>query len=78
MLINSILGVLIYEMLCGHAPFFDDDYLSKYEKILAAHLVWPNLPIDSWAKDLVKRLLVVETTQRLGNMQVFLNRLNLD
>jgi hypothetical protein len=57
-------------MLCGHAPFFDDEDFSKYEKILTAHVEWPSLPIDSFSKDLVKRLLVIEPSKRLGNLHV--------
>jgi len=57
-------------MLCGHAPFFDDEYMTKYEKILVAHVEWPDHAVNSMAKDLVKRLLVVDPRKRLGNMQV--------
>ncbi len=31
------LGVLIFEMLAGYPPFFDEDHVRLYEKILAVH-----------------------------------------
>ena len=68
------LGVLIFEMLCGFSPFYDDNDpsvphpQSKYEKILTAAVEWPmNYAVDHRAKDLVRRLVVVDATQRLGN-----------
>jgi serine/threonine protein kinase len=64
-----ITGVLIYEMLAGFPPFFDDNPFGIYEKILACKLEWPR-SIDPIAKDLVKKLLVADRTKRLGNMKV--------
>ncbi|TPX71613.1 hypothetical protein CcCBS67573_g06126 [Chytriomyces confervae] len=32
------LGILIYEMIASHPPFFDDDPFHLYEKIVACHL----------------------------------------
>lgn len=68
-MINWIAGVLIYEMLAGFPPFFDDNPFGIYEKILACKLEWPR-SIDPIAKDLVKKLLVADRTKRLGNMKV--------
>lgn len=33
--------MLIYEMHCGYAPFFDDNNFSTYEKILESKVDWP-------------------------------------
>lgn len=62
------LGILIYEMLAGFPPFFDDNPFAIYEKILAGKIDWPR-HIDPVAKDLIKKLLVQDRTKRLGNMK---------
>ncbi|KAI9228890.1 MAG: kinase-like domain-containing protein [Piptocephalis tieghemiana] len=61
------LGILIFEMLAGYPPFFDDYPIGIYEKILAGRIVFPP-HFDLAAKDLVKRLLTADRTQRLGNL----------
>ncbi|KAH3808354.1 cAMP-dependent protein kinase catalytic subunit PRKX-like isoform X2 [Dreissena polymorpha] len=62
------LGILIYEMIVGFPPFFDDQPFGIYEKILAGKIDWPR-HIDPVAKDLIKKLLVPDRTKRLGNMK---------
>ncbi|KAL5005475.1 hypothetical protein ScPMuIL_018931 [Solemya velum] len=62
------LGILVYEMLVGYPPFFDDNPFGIYEKILAGKIEWPK-HLDPVAKDLIKKLLVQDRTRRLGNMK---------
>ncbi|KAF8948556.1 hypothetical protein BGZ52_006786, partial [Haplosporangium bisporale] len=62
------LGILIFEMLAGYPPFFDDNPFGIYEKILAGRIYFPS-HIDSAAKDLIKKLLTADRTKRLGNLK---------
>jgi protein kinase X len=59
------LGVLIYEMLAGYPPFYDENPFGIYQKILNGKVDFPK-HIDAKAKDLIKRLLSQDRTKRLG------------
>uniref|UniRef100_A0A2I3GL67 Protein kinase domain-containing protein n=1 Tax=Nomascus leucogenys TaxID=61853 RepID=A0A2I3GL67_NOMLE len=61
------LGILIFEMLSGFPPFFDDNPFGIYQ-ILAGKIDFPR-HLDFHVKDLIKKLLVVDRTRRLGNMK---------
>ncbi|KAG0764307.1 hypothetical protein G6F16_006964 [Rhizopus arrhizus] len=62
------LGILIFEMLAGHPPFFDDDHLKLYEKIIQSKIRWPAY-FDPHARDLLKRLLISDLSRRFGNLK---------
>jgi len=59
------LGILIYEMLAGYPPFYDENPFGIYQKILAGKIEFPN-HFDVNAKDLVKKLLSADRTKRFG------------
>ncbi|KAJ3271761.1 hypothetical protein HDV01_006369 [Terramyces sp. JEL0728] len=61
------LGILIFEMLAGYPPFFDDNPFGIYEKILAGKIVFPP-HFHADARDLIKRFLTADLTNRLGNL----------
>jgi protein kinase X len=60
------LGIIIYEMLVGYQPFFDENPFLIAEKILTEDIKWPR-KIDSVAKDLIENLLERDRTKRLGS-----------
>ncbi|ORY04817.1 Pkinase-domain-containing protein [Basidiobolus meristosporus CBS 931.73] len=62
------LGILIFEMLAGYPPFFDDSPFGIYEKILEGRLMFPS-HFDPAARDLIKKLLTNDRTKRLGNLK---------
>ncbi|KAL6604155.1 Pkinase-domain-containing protein [Neocallimastix californiae] len=62
------LGILIYEMLCGYPPFYDQDQLQLYKKILSGKIYWPSY-IKSDAKHLIKQLITPDLTKRYGNLK---------
>ncbi|KAI8908983.1 kinase-like domain-containing protein [Gorgonomyces haynaldii] len=61
------LGILIFEMLAGYPPFFDDTPFGIYEKIIMGRIAFPP-HFDPYAKDIVKRFLTSDRSKRLGNL----------
>lgn len=55
-------------MLVGRPPFYAKDAYGIYEKILEGTIEWPK-KFDYVAKDLIKKLLVLDRTRRLGCMK---------
>jgi calcium/calmodulin-dependent protein kinase I len=67
------IGVILYILLCGYPPFYDDDNQRLFQKIRRAKFDFDE---KSWgkispeAKDLVTKLLVVDPAERLTASQV--------
>eukprot|EP01102_Stenamoeba_stenopodia_P013350 TRINITY_DN431_c0_g1_i3.p1 TRINITY_DN431_c0_g1~~TRINITY_DN431_c0_g1_i3.p1 ORF type:complete len:357 (+),score=50.17 TRINITY_DN431_c0_g1_i3:182-1252(+) len=62
------IGILIFEMLAGYPPFFDDHPFHIYEKILEGRIVFPS-HLTPAARDLIRKLLTADRTRRLGNLR---------
>ncbi len=58
-------GVLIYEMLVGAPPFYNENQMKLYENIVHQSVRYP-LGFDPVARDLLDRLLEKDPTKRLG------------
>ena len=59
------LGVLVFEMLAGYPPFYDENPFGIYQKILGGKIEFPR-HFDTKAKDLIKKLLTADRTKRIG------------
>lgn len=66
------LGVLCFEMLVGHAPFVTKENNDTYERIIHAKYTIPEF-VSIPAKNLIKRLLVVEPQRRLPLKDIMLH-----
>lgn len=62
------LGVLIYEMAAGYPPFFADQPIQIYEKIVSGKVRFAS-HFTSELKDLLRNLLQVDLTKRYGNLK---------
>jgi len=58
-------GVLLYEMLVGETPFVDPNEPHMYQLICRGEFSFP-IGVDEVTQDLIKGLLEVDTTKRLG------------
>ncbi|KAI6656737.1 CAMP-dependent protein kinase catalytic subunit alpha [Oopsacas minuta] len=62
------LGVLVYEMAAGYPPFFADQPIQIYEKIVAGKVRYP-AHFTADLKDLLRNLLQTDLTKRYGNLK---------
>ena len=63
------LGVLMYEMAAGYPPFFADQPIQIYEKIVSGKVRFPS-HFSSDLRDLLRNLLQVDLTKRYGNLKM--------
>ncbi len=59
------LGIFIFEMLASYPPFYDEDPMKTYAKILQGQIQWP-LHFSPSVLDLIGGLLCPKPTKRLG------------
>ena len=59
------LGILIYEMIAGFPPFYDENPSRIYEKILSGRIEFSNV-FNKVVKDLIKKFLQENPTKRYG------------
>jgi len=59
------LGILIYEMLASYPPFYDEDPMKTYAKIMHGQLAFP-MHFTKQAVDLIRKLLHQKPSRRLG------------
>ena len=65
------MGVIMYKLLTGKYPFYDDNQIGIYNKILYEDLIFPEKPyISDVAKDLIKQILVKDPKKRPGLNQI--------
>merc|ERR1712019_173562 len=62
------LGVLMYEMAAGYPPFFADQPIQIYERIVSGRVRFPS-HFSSDLKDRLRNLLQVDLTKRYGNLK---------
>jgi serine/threonine protein kinase len=59
------LGVLVFEMLAGYPPFYDDNPIGIYQKIMDGYYEFPP-HIEPKARDLIRSFLCADKTLRMG------------
>lgn len=63
------IGVLMYELVSGHSPFYDpanNDQMVICKNIVKGKYSWPSHVKDKEIKDVVSKILVRTVTNRLG------------
>ncbi|KAG1687564.1 hypothetical protein DVH05_004761 [Phytophthora capsici] len=59
-------GVLVYEMIQGHTPFWDKNRRQMFQNILSKEPMYPPEHFSPTATDFLQRLLVKNPRQRMG------------
>ena len=67
------MGVVLYILLSGEPPFFDEDNFVMYELVKAGQFrmespVWAGISAE--AKDLIRSILIIDPDRRLTGAQI--------
>lgn len=63
------LGVVMYEMMCGRLPFYNQDHEKLFELILMEDIKFPRT-LSADAKSLLSGLLIKDPNKRCGHTQI--------
>ena len=69
-------GVILYVLLCGFPPFYADNDPELYKLIQAGEYSFPSPywdDVSDTAKDLIRKMLVVDPTKRLSPIEILLH-----
>ena len=58
-------GIILYLMLCGHLPFYEEDNQLMFDKIIEGQYIIPQF-LSEEAKDIIKKILEVDPNKRLN------------
>ena len=58
-------GIILYLMLCGHLPFYEEDNQLMYDKIIKGEYDLPKF-LSNNAKDIIKKILEVDPKKRIN------------
>ena len=58
-------GIILYLMLCGHLPFYEEDNQLMYDKIIKGEYDIPKF-LSNDAKDIIKKILEVDPKKRIN------------
>ena len=58
-------GIILYLMLCGHLPFYEEDNQLMYKKIIEGQYTIPQY-LSEEAKDIIKKILEIDPKKRLN------------
>ena len=67
------IGIILYIMLCGFPPFYNDNHTELFRQIVNLDYEFPAPywdDISDSAKDLIKRILVKDTSKRFTAEQI--------
>jgi serine/threonine protein kinase len=62
------LGVIVFEMLAGYPPFYGEDPMETYRKILEQPAEFP-AHFTKHARDIIRKMLQKDVSKRIGNLK---------